>query len=85
MAAGLERYWTRWTAGFLLNMDLCKLTNLHTSSDGIWKPIKLVELSSAFFVLGIGYALAVLIFLLEKIVRTFSIFCKNQRNQVVEI
>ena len=75
METGLIEHWKRWSNGVSLNMDMCKISGKDNkeSRDGKQKPIKLIELTSAFFVLGIGYALATATFLLEKIIRTFFV------------
>ncbi len=72
MEAGLIEHWKKWGNGAPLNLDMCKLTDNNSHSDKKLRPIKLIELSSAFLVLGIGYALAILTFLLERIIRSFK-------------
>ena len=69
MEAGLIEYWKKWSNGAQMSGDTCKITANQLSKDGKPKPIKLIELSSAFFVLGVGYALAILFFLIEKIIQ----------------
>lgn len=79
MEAGLIEYWKRWSNGVSLNLDMCKISGTYNKEnrDGKQKPIKLIELTSAFFVLGIGYALATTTFLFEKIIYTSLIRFKN--------
>lgn len=71
MEAGLIEYWKKWGNGAPLNLDICKLTDNKPHSDGKPRPIKLVEFSSAFLVMGIGYALAILTFLVERIIISY--------------
>ncbi len=58
--AGLTDLWQKWS---LPNIDKCKLDK--NKDEGKVKPITLVELSSAFLVLGVGLLLSVLAFLIE--------------------
>jgi len=46
---------------------MCKLDKIKADGGKV-KPIKLVELSSAFFVLGVGITLSTLVFLIERFV-----------------
>ena len=75
MEAGLIEYWKKRGTYKLLKMEICEVKNIDESQKlgGKPTPIKLIDLSSAFFVLGIGYTLLVLVFLLEKIT---SLICK---------
>ena len=58
--AGLPDLWVKWSYP---NIDKCKLDK--NKDDGEVKPIKVVELSSAFLVLGAGVALGTLAFFVE--------------------
>ncbi len=78
MEAGLIEYWKKWSNGAQMSGDTCKITANQLSKDEKPKPINLVELSSAFFVLGVGYGLTLLLFLLEKIVYLSNIICDNK-------
>ncbi len=79
MEAGLIEYWKKWSPGKVLDMDLCKLANNEPHTDENVKPIKLIELSSAFFVLGLGYALATMAFMCEKVANfLINFFCKGK-------
>lgn len=68
MEAGLIEYWKKWSNGAQMVMDTCKITANQLSKDEKPKPIKLIELSSALLVLGVGFGLAMFFFLLEKII-----------------
>ena len=52
-----------WKKQSTMNIDKCSQGNRKT--DEQMKPIKLVELSSVFFVLGLGVGLAAIAFVLE--------------------
>lgn len=70
MEAGLVEYWKKRSTYKLLNMEICEVKNIdeNQKSGGKPTPIKLIDFSRYFFfVLGIGYTLSVLVFLLEKI------------------
>jgi len=56
-------YWRKWST---MSMDMCKLENYH--SGGKFKPMTLLELYPAFFVLAVGLAVSSLAFLLELVV-----------------
>ena len=60
-SAGLVEYWKKLN---IMNIDMCMLDK--KKAEGNPKPIKLIELSSAFFVLGVGIALSTLVFLIER-------------------
>jgi len=68
-SAGLMEYWKKWSS---MNIDMCLLNK--RKAEGNPKPIKLVELSSAYFVLGIGIALSTFAFLVERFVYFFQRF-----------
>lgn len=72
MEAGLIEHWKKWGNGAPLNLNMCKLIDNRSHFDTKLRPIKLIELSSAFLVLGFGYALAILTFLVERIIRSFK-------------
>jgi len=65
MEAGLVDH---WKTVYILSIGQCDL-NTYQKSKKKTKPIRLIELSSAFFVLGIGLGLSILAFLLERIIR----------------
>ena len=52
-------------------MDMCRLDKNKNSNKEKVKPIKLVELSSAFLVLGIGLTLSILAYFLEWLIGSF--------------
>jgi len=54
-------YWKKWNS---MSIDKCKLDK--NKAEGNPKSIKLIELSSAFFVLGVGFTLGILTFVFEK-------------------
>ena len=60
-SAGLMEYWKKWSS---MNIDKYMLDK--NRAEGNPKPIKLIELSSAFFVLGVGFTLGTLHFVFEK-------------------
>lgn len=68
--SGLMEYWKKWST--TLNLDVCRINNNRRSDATNLKPIKLVEMSSAFLVLGIGMGIATISFIVEKIVWLFS-------------
>jgi len=76
--SGLMEYWKKWST--TLNLDVCRINNNRRSDETKLKPIKLVEMSSAFFVLGVGMAAATTTFILEKIVWLYS---KKQAHIIV--
>ena len=78
-SAGLMEYWKKWSS---MNIDMCMLGK--TKAEGKPKPIKLVELSSAFFVLGVGIALSTFAFLIERLVHLFHLFF-SKRFSVIEV
>ena len=49
------------------------------------KPIKLVDLTSAFFILGIGLGTSILCFLIELIIVKYKYEMKSRKSQVVAI
>lgn len=70
MEAGLIEYWKKRSTYKLLKMEMCEVKNMMDEKQKLGVkpiPIKLIDLSSAFFVLGIGYTLSVLVFIIEKI------------------
>jgi len=72
-------YWKKRNS---MNMDMCKLDN--NKAEGAPKPIKLIELSSAFFVLGVGVTLSAFIFVLER----FFYSCRrifSKRLPIIEV
>jgi len=63
-------------------MDMCDVDK--NKAQGVLKPIKLIELSSAFFVLGVGTVLSTFVFILERFVYSCRrIFSK--RLAVIEV
>lgn len=66
ISSGLMEYWKKWNT---VNMDRCKLEN--NKDNGKMKSIKLIELSSAFLVLGVGLTLCALNFLLELLFHSY--------------
>ena len=81
MEAGLIEYWKRWSNGVSLT-DMCKISGRDNKENRNekQKPIKLIELTSAFFVLGIGYVLTTTAFLLEKIIHTSLVHFGSKKN-----
>ena len=75
METGLTKFWLK---KHVPSMHRCALEN--QNSDGKPKPIRLIELSSAFAIIGIGLGLSVVAFLAEKIV---SVFKKKIMSQTV--
>ncbi len=71
-------YWKRWSTGTALDPDLCRVYNNQASSKTQPNPIKLIEMSSAFLILGIGLSLATLAFIVEKIVWLSIIYSKKR-------
>jgi len=73
-------YWKKMN---IMNIDMCMLDKM--KAEGNPKPIKLIELSSAFFVLGVGITLSTLVFLIER----FFHFCQqvfsSRFSSVVEV
>ena len=68
--AGLMEYWKKWS--FLnLNLNVCRIKS-NQSPETKLKSIKLIELSSAFFVLGVGMTFATIAFIVEKIFWLYS-------------
>lgn len=61
-------YWKKWSTQ---SMDMCRLDKNKNSNKEKVKPIKLVELSSAFLVLGIGLTLSILAYFLEWLIGSF--------------
>lgn len=78
-SAGLVEYWKKRSS---MNIDMCMLGK--TKAEGKPKPIKLIELSSAFFVLGVGIALSTVTFLIERFVHFLKHFFL-QRFSVTEV
>ncbi len=66
-SAGLLEYWKKKNS---MNMDMCKLDKFKADGGKV-KPVKLVELSSAFFVLGVGLTASTFVFLIER----FTLIC----------
>ncbi len=64
IAAGLMEYWKKWSGS--LNLNVCRVTSNNDSKMKM-KSIKLIEMSSALFVLGLGLTLATIAFILENI------------------
>jgi len=77
MEAGLYDHWKKV---YIPSIDKCNL-NTYQNSRKTVKPIRLVELSSAFFVLGIGIGFSILTFLLERVVH-FGRKIRNERNVI---
>jgi len=59
------------------DVDKCTIYNKNNRGDGKAKPIKLIELSSAFLVLGVGLTLSTLTFLVERLFMAPIISLKN--------
>jgi len=60
-------YWKKWSTDININLNVCRI-NSNQRSETKLKSIKLIELSSAFFVFGVGMTLATIGFIAEKIV-----------------
>ncbi len=56
-----------WKKRNIMNIDMCMLDK-KKKAEGNPKPIKLIELSSAFLVLGVGITLSMFVFLIERFV-----------------
>ena len=67
VSAGLTEYWKKWSTS---SMDMCKVDQMKSKEKA--KPIKLIELSSAFLVLGIGIVMSSTVFLLERLLGSFT-------------
>ena len=78
ISSGLMEYWKKWSTGTTINLEVCQVSNNQASSNSGLKPIKLIELSSAFLVLGIGMTLATFAFMVEKISWLLVIYSKNR-------
>jgi len=77
MEAGLVDHWKKV---YIPSIGQCDLNNYQKSQKKT-KPIRLIELSSAFFVLGIGLGLSILAFLMERIIH-FGGKIRAERNIV---
>ena len=77
MEAGLVDHWKKV---YIPSIGQCDL-NTYQNSQKKTKPIRLIELSSAFFVLGIGLGLSILAFLMERIIH-FGGKIRAERNIV---
>lgn len=77
-SAGLMEYWKKRN---IMNIDMCMLDK--KKAEGNPKPIKLIELSSAFFVLGVGIALSAFVFLIEKFVHFVRLF--SSQLSIIEV
>lgn len=62
MERGLGTYWLNQN---YLTVDKCSLANAEKSEKMRLKPIKLLELSSPFLLLAMGYALSIVAYLFE--------------------
>ena len=64
-------YWKKWSTDININLNVCRIKSNQRPETKL-KSIKLIELSSAFFVLGVGMTLATIAFIAEKIVWLYS-------------
>ncbi len=69
-------YWKKWSTA--LNQDVCRVYNSPKLSKTQVKPIKLIEMSGAFLVLGVGLTLATFVFIVEKILGFVIIYSKKR-------
>ena len=79
-SAGLMEYWKKRN---IMNIDMCMLGKIKAERNP--KPIKLIELSSAFFVLGVGITLSTFVFLIEKCFHFFQLLFYSSRLSVIEV
>jgi len=71
---GLINYWKQMSQNGAVNQ--CKIKDSQDNNAARVRPIKLIELSSAFLVLGVGLILSVLAFLAERCFAYFRIISK---------
>ena len=78
---GLTDHWTK--SGISnADVDKCFIDQKNNKGDGKVKPIKLIELSSAFLVLGVGLSLSTLTFLVERLFMAPIISPKNVQERL---
>jgi len=78
-SAGLMEYWKNLN---IMAIDMCMLDK--KKAKGNPKPIKLIDLASACFVLGVGIALSTFVFLIEKFVH-FGQRILSKRLIIIEV